>query len=580
MTGDYQSNLHVDEVDGQEGTSGSEGADIDDWQKIFRNAPPTTAIGSAESGYTDPELKAFMDTLNVEDDADDVQEVPIPIDTIDVDDEIDIVFDNTIKRLSQKKQKQAASPLQQKPKVKKRILRKRLAEYSFLQMLYLAANSPCIDFLHWSKDKLCIIVLYVALQEHLISSRSMFRCRSVLQFATELSRYGFERVFDVDCKDAAKGTIVLVFQHPNFVMGAPHKIRKISYENMQEGQENAQTFAAGHQQRDKDICTAFHSYLSPLQVARCRLHTELSYHCDMALLHECANESNRPVAKRAGRPAPILEMTVEQQLAGRTDKFVNPYESVTKILTKQVPSYAGYYGNVPHPKLEDFFQQYMPRYGIKISGYKQIVIDGHNKSSDFNQNIPIGNDDSDDENDEPAKRDVFDLEEVMNQLCDEDAIASEDDVELLKDSVELLLNEDDGTYTYIKKAKEEQKPLPKLILPQKATKKRQQEDDQRKGKRPLPKKLKKCLVQAEIEDDTTDTDDTDTDADADAETGQQSVEPSLQNVIQEDVLMDFAGDDDDDEYIDKKVLRRTARLSASKRRSYELRKVKRGSKKK
>ncbi|BFG03683.1 uncharacterized protein DMAD_02878 [Drosophila madeirensis] len=579
MTGDYQSTLHVDEVDGQKDTSGAEGADIDDWQKIFCNAPPTTAIETAESGYIEQELQAFMNTLNVEDDEDDVQEVPIQIETIAVDDEIDIGLDNTRKRLSLKKQKQAAGTLHKKPKVKKRILRKRLAEYSFVETLYLAANSPSIDFLRWSKKDKHLIVLYVALQEHLISSRPMFRCRSVLQFAAELSRYGFERVFDFDFKDAARATIVLVFQHPNFVIGAPHKIRKISYVNMQEEQGNAQTSAAGHQQRDNDICTTFHSYMSPLQVARCRLHTELSYHSDMALLHEYANESNKPVAKRAGRPAPILETTVEQQLAGRTDKFVNPYESVTKILTKQVPSYAGYYGNVPHPMLEDFFQEYMPRYGIKISGYKQIVIDGHNKSSDFNQNIPIGNDDSDDENDDPDNRDAFDLEEVMHQLCDEDAIASEDDEELVEDAVavELVLNEDDGTYTYIKKAKEERKPLPKLILPQKTTKKRQQDDDQKKGKQPLPKKSKKCLVQAEIEDDTTDTD-------TDTETGQPSVQqnlkPSLQNGIEEDELMDFAGDDDDEEYIDRKVLRRTATLSASKRRSYELRKVKRGSKKK
>ncbi|XP_022230837.2 uncharacterized protein LOC111079832 [Drosophila obscura] len=634
----YKSTLQSedpDEIGGRPSDAATTTFNMDDWRKIFHEEPSPIGIVPEERVHIEHDLQTFMETLDAADGADtfdDVQELQVLIKTETIDDDGEkAIGSSKMKKKSKKKaagqlhQKKPAGTLQQKPKVKKRILRRRLEEFSFVQKLYLATNSPSIDFVNWSKRGKHLIVQYMALQEHLTGPRSIFRCRSVLQFAEELSHHGFMRVLDYDLKDPAKGTIVLVFQHPNFVMGMPQKLRQISNLNIQEDQENELL----QKQNGKDICAAFHSYLSPLQAARCRLHTELSYHFDMALLQEYANASNKPVAKRAGRPAQIVETTVEQQLVGKTDKFVNPYESVAKILTKQVPSYAGYYGNVALPKLQDFFQEYMPRYGIKISGYKQIVIDGHNKSSDFNQNLPIGIDYSDEENDDPAKKETFDLEQVMQQLCGEDgegiasntpnssstssstfkpkekpnpkpnkskqkskptskltallessstssSSSSDDDDELDEDSaaLEIVLNENNGTYKFIKKTKAQEK-LSKVTAEQKGSKKRQNADDQEKGKEPLTKKSKKLQTADELvvmPDDNEETLE---------ETVQKNLKPFLQNGgDEEDGLMDFAGDDDDEEYIDQKVLRRTATLSAAKRRSYDLRKAKLSSKNK
>ncbi|XP_033246746.1 uncharacterized protein LOC117185776 isoform X2 [Drosophila miranda] len=454
------------------------------------------------------------------------------------------------------KEKRTAGMRQQKPRVTRRILHRRLAAYSFVEKLYLATNSRLIDFLNWSKKGKRLLLDYVALQEHLMGSQSLFRCHSVLQFTEQLLSHGFLRVLDHDLQDLPKGSIVLVFQHPNFVMGVPKKIRHIRELQLQEKKETpTPTPTLQQKQQQKDLCVSFSSYLSPLQMARCRLRMELSYHADVALLHEHANASNRPVAKRGGRPAAILETTLQQQLVAKRDKIVNPYKSVTKILTKQVPSFAGYYGNVPPPKLQDFFQEYMPRYGIKISGYKQIVIDGHNKSGDFIQNLPIGVDYSDEENDAAAdaKKDAFDIEEVMKLLCDDDgdgdghgsgstskpkekpepiksnkssklnaflessssSSSSEDEDE----DWELFLNEKNGTYKFVKKTKKENK-LPQGITAQKTTKNRLQGDE------PLPKKSKK---------------------EADVELLPYDNEESGQEILMSegDELMDFAFDDDD-----------------------------------
>ncbi|XP_001361684.5 uncharacterized protein comr [Drosophila pseudoobscura] len=585
--------------------------DTDDWQKIFHGEPPAPGIVLAEGAH-DQELRQFLDTLDDEDGAnalDDVPEVEVcPQPATIADDEVILtrVRQKMKKKLLKKraggrlKEKRTAGVRQQRPRVTRRILRRRLAAYSFVQKLYLATNSRRIDFLNWSTKGKHLLLEYVALQEHLLGSRSLFSCNSVLQFTEQLLNHGFVRVLDHDLQDLPKSSIVLVFQHANFVMGAPKKIRHIR--NLKP-QEKLETPTLQQKQQRKDLCFSFNSYLSPLQMARCRLRTELSYHSDVALLQDHANASNRPVAKRGGRPAAILETTVEQQLVAKTDKIVNPYESVAKILTKQVPSFAGYYGNVPPPKLQDFFQEYMPRYGIKISGYKQIVIDGHNKSGDFNQNLPIGVDYSDEEKDAAAdaKKDAFDLEEVMQQLCADDGSGSgsgsgskskpkekpkpikskkkkynkgsksnalpessssssssedEDEGEAASSSLELFLNENNGTYKFVKKTKEENK-LPQGRGAQKTTKNRLQGVDRETGDEPLPKKSKKEAAVELLPDDN-------------EESGQKIL------MSEEDEPMDFAVDDDDDdeEYIDQKVLRRTAAQPAAKRRSYDFRKSK------
>lgn len=78
---------------------------------------------------------------------------------------------------------------------------------------------------------------------------------------------------------------------------------------------------------------------------------------------------------------------------------MKPHDSVITIGIGQAPDYAGFYGNVELAKVNEFFSEYLPRYGSKITGYKDIVMEATNKSNGFQQNLPIGLDYSDDDDD-------------------------------------------------------------------------------------------------------------------------------------------------------------------------------------
>ncbi|KAH8283621.1 hypothetical protein KR018_009583 [Drosophila ironensis] len=306
-----------------------------------------------------------------------------------------------------------------------------LQNYFFLVKLYIATNSESLEFLNWSDSGRELVVDYPGMQEHLAGTLSLFRCRNTFEFVSQLAKYGFNRLWSQKYATSESfGHIKLVYHHPKF--------RKDKLEDLQSLVEKEQAREQGkpedcdEEEEDDDealpplhrapksrlkrmsgrgdLCSTIHTTRSPLQTVRCRFQTTLSHQVDMRNLFESnANKlytppvtikksrtsaSNQPVDKTAGK--------------GCGSKFVKPQDSVINIGAGQAPDYAGYYGNVELSKVNEFFSEYLPRYGSKITGYKDIVMDATNKPSGFEQNLPIGMDYSDD--DDYALRPTCDIE--------------------------------------------------------------------------------------------------------------------------------------------------------------------------
>ncbi|XP_043644392.1 uncharacterized protein LOC122614006 [Drosophila teissieri] len=292
-----------------------------------------------------------------------------------------------------------------------------LLGYRFVVKLFLATDCSSMHFLKWSASGRELEVDYQGMQEHLSSGCSIFHSRNTLQFTGTLLAHGFERVWSKDVrKPAVRPTsILLIYRNPNFVKGQLQKLQKLAQEcakveELSSAQTEAETRHPNHahiarMSRHGDLCSTAYTCRSALQVARCHFHTLLGHQADLGVLkdrnsHDVFNKHimtqlNVKRGRSSFNNAPVDLAPSKVSFA----KFVKPHESVINIGIGQAPDYAGYYGKVELSKVNDFFSEYLPRYGSKITGYKDIVMDATNKSIGFQQNLPIGMNYSDDEDD-------------------------------------------------------------------------------------------------------------------------------------------------------------------------------------
>ncbi|XP_043066197.1 uncharacterized protein comr [Drosophila bipectinata] len=312
-----------------------------------------------------------------------------------------------------------------------------ILDYPFVMKLFLAAGSEAFPFLKWTESGRELQVDYVDLQDNLASGMSMFRSRSVVEFTTQLMELGFERLWSMTSEDPERGRIHLFFQHPKFSKGQLVELKSLvedtgqdqveetpgQYRERERDQQRARIRAWDlHKQEDEeelqlpplhqaplshldrmskrgDLCSSIHNFRAPLQIVRSRFQTLLAYQVDLQVLKDHKDNATSPKGKKARNIS--NNQTTEQTPAPQdiTSKFVKPQESVITIGIGQAPDYAGYYGSVDLSKVNEFFSEYLPRYGAKITGYKEIVMDATNKSNGFQQNLPIGMDYSDEDDD-------------------------------------------------------------------------------------------------------------------------------------------------------------------------------------
>ncbi|EDW91178.2 uncharacterized protein LOC6530551 [Drosophila yakuba] len=291
-----------------------------------------------------------------------------------------------------------------------------LLGYRFVVKLFLATDCSSMYFLKWSANGRELEVDYQGMQEHLSSGCSIFHSRNTLQFTGTLLAHGFERVWSKDVRKPAvhPASILLIYRNPNFVKGHLQKLQKLAqeFEKLDElaSAETEETLNPKHAHIARmiqrgDLCSTSYTCRSALQVARCHFQTLLGHQADLGVLkdrnrHDVFNKHimtqlNVKRGRSSFNNAPVDLAPSKVPFA----KFVKPHESVINIGIGQAPDYAGYYGKVELSKVNDFFSEYLPRYGSKITGYKDIVMDATNKSIGFQQNLPIGMNYSDDEDD-------------------------------------------------------------------------------------------------------------------------------------------------------------------------------------
>ncbi|EDW60928.1 uncharacterized protein comr [Drosophila virilis] len=319
-----------------------------------------------------------------------------------------------------------------------------LLSHNFVHKLHLAASSAQVTFLYWTADGQQLQLDYIGLQEHLAGGHSMFRSRSILQFVRQMVDVGFERVLQEI--EVLEDRPQLYYQHTNFKQGQPEQLllmptpqfeqlvpQKLGKPNASKGPIELGT--------GKDLCSSFQNCYSPLQLARCRFQTLLHYHNDVRLLQEREPNAEQLLPRR-GRISSSRQSTQSSLVPALANKHINPRDSVLHFEAGQVPDYAGFYGRVEPSLINEFFAEYLPRYGARTSGYKDIVVDA-SKANAFQQNLPIGivySEDEDDLGDQdshevtniapagkhddalagdgfnPPPEDI-ELEQVMQELC-------------------------------------------------------------------------------------------------------------------------------------------------------------------
>ncbi|EDV55523.2 uncharacterized protein LOC6548162 [Drosophila erecta] len=498
-----------------------------------------------------------------------------------------------------------------------------LLDYSFVVKLFLVTDCSSIHFLKWSASGRELEVDYQGMQEHLSSGCSVFHSRNTLQFTGSLLAHGFERVWSKDVRKSSvrPTSISLIFRNPNFVRGQLQKLQKLVQEFGKVDEiSSAETEEPRHPNnahiarmvRRGDLCSTSYTCRSALQVARCHFQTLLGYQADMGVLkdrnsHDVFNKHimtqlNVKRGRSSINNAPVDLAPSKVSFA----KFVKPHESVINIGIGQAPDYAGYYGKVELSKVNDFFSEYLPRYGSKITGYKDIVMDATNKSIGFQQNLPIGMNYSDDEDDvlPPISSDHdldfmpstsaaakpkssggkvvedSDLEQAMQELCGGPNLNEEDE-----------LPQTSSRSTARLKAKPKPKPRAKA----KATKRQSKplhssssegedyEVDEEEFTSRKPKNVKfntrdhDTSYSAEVDTDseeqvfeeTTDTKLKDTPYDDNDNDDDDGDEDEGGEEEEEDFL-----DEDDEDYIDKNIQYRSA-PEPPKSRRYDLRNAKR-----
>ncbi|KAH8254721.1 hypothetical protein KR032_011895 [Drosophila birchii] len=301
----------------------------------------------------------------------------------------------------------------------------RLMGCPFILKLYLAASSDAISMINWLPNGLQLVIDYLALQDHLISSSQIFRCRSVLQFTEKLKSEGFvrihkEEVYARGLEAADLKPLLLYYQKQEFVRGDLDSLKALMEESLLKEKcpngktaEEAAVERAAKQaefpvplhlpskshiermQQRGDKCCASISLRAPIQEARCRFRTLLDHLAATKVLQASAHLRENTAMKK-GRPLDFSTFT------SSSIKCVRPHDSVITLdPNKPLPEYAGYYGRVSPNKVSKFFSDFLPRYGNKTTGYKDIVLETTNKPSNFQQNLPIGLEYSDSDDNEP-----------------------------------------------------------------------------------------------------------------------------------------------------------------------------------
>ncbi|KAH8252381.1 hypothetical protein KR038_011825 [Drosophila bunnanda] len=301
-----------------------------------------------------------------------------------------------------------------------------LQEYPFVLKLYLAASSDAIPMINWSPNGLQLVVEYQSLQDHLTGGSQIFRSRSVRQFTEKLIAEGFVRIhreemYTSRTETATLKPVLLYYQQREFVrgdLGSLHNLIKASlllqkhypmalqYGNSDEEAEDeepkfpvplhvpSKSHLDRMQQRGDKCCSTV-SVRSSIQEARCRFRTLLDHLATTKAVQASAKVWETNTMKK-GRPWDFPTFT------SSSVKFVRPHDSVITLeANKPLPEYAGYYGRVSPTKVTKFFSEYLPRYGNKTTGYKDIVLETTTKPSNFQQNLPIGLDYSDSDDNEP-----------------------------------------------------------------------------------------------------------------------------------------------------------------------------------
>lgn len=328
-----------------------------------------------------------------------------------------------------------------------------LLEHTFLHKLHLLASSEQITFVRWTSSgpgKPQLLQLdYIGLQDHLCGEHSIFHCANVLQFTRHLLALGFKRLEErkqqeQGAKQGQEPVPVpeqeqeqetrpqLYYSHENFQCNQPEKLLLLQQLQAQPAQPEPPK-----PKRTKAATLPDAPALSkaPLHLARSRFQTLLSYNNHVRLLQqqEPNSEQLMPRRGRTGGGRQATQMLTPSLAA----KQVNPSESVLHFGAGKIPEYAGFYGRVEQTLIGEFFAEYLPRYGSRTIGYKDIVVDA-GKANAFQQNLPIGIVFSDDEEDalleqpliEARKTDDsqplenclsiagdMELEQVMQELC-------------------------------------------------------------------------------------------------------------------------------------------------------------------
>ncbi|EDW74913.1 uncharacterized protein Dwil_GK15644 [Drosophila willistoni] len=285
-----------------------------------------------------------------------------------------------------------------------------LKPFPFLYKLFLVAKSQYVRYINWSEDGLRVELHYLELQSHLASDENIFRCATLMQFTKQLLDHGFKRLAHLEnaIPECPFG-IILIYRHAHFVRDKPEKLQWIAEQIYVETENTKPDRPLGNpsdvhlrrMSKRGDLCSTLITPRSELQMARSRLMAIIHFSMDTKWLNECGNFSKIltqmiPRRGRASLKPKNSKRSVSRLPRGGRIKYVKPHESVTAMPISQITEYAGYFGNVDIGRLKEFFAEYLPRYG---NSKQEIVMDATTKTSNFQQNYPIGINYSEDDTD-------------------------------------------------------------------------------------------------------------------------------------------------------------------------------------
>lgn len=321
-----------------------------------------------------------------------------------------------------------------------------LLKHNFLHKLHLLASSDLVTFVRWSlgqeqEQQQLLQLDYIGLQDHLCGEHSIFHCLTVLEFTRKLLALGFERREEQEQMQEQKqqNRPQLFYHHQNFQCNQPEKLQLLELQAakaLRSQQTHSELPKLKRTKAPQDPTLSPTAVAkAPLHLSRCRFHTLLSYNNDVRLLQqqEPTAEQLMPRRGRSSNYRPQTQMLMPSLAA----KQVNPSDSVLHFGAGKIPEYAGFYGRVEQTLIGEFFAEYLPRYGSRTIGYKDIVVDA-SKANAFQQNLPIGIVFSDDEEDPQEEQPLaemskseetqsldncpsipgdMELEQVMQELC-------------------------------------------------------------------------------------------------------------------------------------------------------------------